>query len=136
MATAGEAPQPLAGPEPDLQPVLRALQRAGAAFGYVHGSRSKGSARAGSDLDIAAWFGRPVQSWVVAGELPGGIDLLVLDDAPLELSGRVALHGRLVLDQDPAARVAWEATTRKLYLDEQPRVRQARRDFVQARRRG
>ena len=128
------------GPSRALEAVLAAavqsLQRAGAVFAYLHGSHVTGTARHDSDVDVAAWFGRPVDAWVVAADLPDEVDLLVLDTAPLELAGRVALRGRLLFQQDPSARVHWEATTRKIYLDEQPRVQQARRDFVEARRRG
>jgi hypothetical protein len=33
------------------------------------------------------------------------VDLLVLDDAPLELAGRVAVGGRLLFEDDQVARV-------------------------------
>lgn len=118
----------------DLAAVEVLLRDAGAVFAYLHGSRADGTARADSDVDVAAWFGRDVATWEVP--LPEPVDLLVLDDAPLELAGRVAQHGRLLFESDPAARVRWQATTSKLYLDERPRVDQARRDFVAARRRG
>ena len=72
----------------------------------------------------------------MAAHLPPGVDLLVLDTAPLELAGRVAMHGVLLFEADAAERVAWQATTRKIYLDERPRVERARKDFVEARRRG
>lgn len=124
----------MSGAEVDLDDVARALRAAGARFAYLHGSRAAGTAVATSDVDVAAWFGAPAEAWVVAGELPARVDLLVLDTAPLELAGRVALTGRLLFEVDPAARVAWEATTRKIYLDELPRRDQARRDFVEARR--
>lgn len=52
------------------------------------------------------------------------------------LPEQVALHGRLLFEADPAKPVEWEATTRKIYLDELPRRDQARRDFAEARRRG
>ena len=52
--------------------------------------------------------------------MPPGVDLLVLDHAPLELAGRVAARGRLLFDDDPVSRVRWEATTRKIYFDELP----------------
>jgi hypothetical protein len=60
--------------------------------------------------------------------LPPGIDLLILDGAPLELAGRVAIGGRLLFDDDPAARVRWEAMTRKIYSDELPRLTRAHRE--------
>lgn len=120
----------------DLEPVLTELRSQGAVFAFLHGSQVSGAATERSDVDVAAWFGRPVDSWVVAARLPGRVDLLVLDTAPLELAGRVAQHGRLLFEDDPAARVRWQATTRKIYLDELPRRDQARRDFVEALRRG
>lgn len=126
-------------PDPDVDsvaPAVRsALRAAGARFAFVHGSRTSDTARPGSDVDIAAWWGGPAPApWEL--KLPDQVDLLVLDGAPLELAGRVALHGRLLLDDDPPARVRWVATTRKIYVDEQPRLAQARRDFLQARARG
>jgi len=112
---------------------VAALRAAGARFAYLHGSRATGTAREGSDTDLAAWFGRTPapSSWEVGG-LPESVDLLVLDGAPLELAGRVAVHGRLLFDDDPPARVRWEATTRKIWADEAPRREQARRDFAEA----
>ncbi|MDQ3304714.1 MAG: hypothetical protein M3535_01810, partial [Actinomycetota bacterium] len=37
--------------------------------------------------------------------------------------------GVLLFDDDPAARVTWLATTRRIYLDERPRTETARRIF-------
>ena len=80
------------------------LRRAGARFAYLHGSRATGHHRADSDIDIAAYFGdQPPNSFDVL--LPPGADLLILDDAPLQLAGRVAIGGRLLFHDDPAARV-------------------------------
>ena len=89
-------------------------------------------------IDLAAWFGRPdVEPWSIVGVDFETVDLVVLDTCPLELAGRVALTGKLLFEVDPAERVVWEATTRKIYSDEQPRIDSARADFVQgARRRG
>lgn len=113
------------------------LRRAGASFAFVHGSRVTPEAptRAESDLDVAAWWGREVpRPWGMVDVDAGvGVDLLVLDAAPLELAGRVALRGRLLFDDDPAARVRWQATTRKRYLDEQQRQERLHRVFVAAR---
>lgn len=106
-----------------------ALREAGALFAYLYGSRVTGSPRPGSDIDIAAYFGdRPPQAF--EGLLPPGVDLLVLDQAPLELAGRVALGGRLLFEDDPVARVRWEATTRRIYFDELPPIQRAHREFV------
>jgi uncharacterized protein len=94
----------------------RALREAGAVFAFLHGSRTTGAHRRDSDLDVAAWFGRSVGSWEI--DLPARADLLVLDTAGLELAGRVAQRGVLLLDDDPPVRVAWQADRCKRYLDE------------------
>lgn len=101
---------------------IQALRQAGARFAFVYGSRAQGTPRPDSDLDVAAWWGGEAPApWEVS--LPPGVDLLVLDEAPLELAGRVALHGVLLFDDDPPARVRWQAQTRAIYLDEEDRQR-------------
>lgn len=102
----------------ELRDTLRA---AGAVFAYLHGSRVSGSHRPGSDLDVAAWFGRDTDSWSVS--LPPSTDLLVLDEAGTELAGRVAQHGVLLFDDDPPARVRWQATASNRYLADAVRRR-------------
>lgn len=115
--------------------VLTALRRSGARFAFVHGSRAQGAPRPDSDLDVAAWWERGAPPpWEIV--LPPGVDLLVLDDAPLELAGRVALHGTLLFDDDPPARVRWQAQTRLLYLDEEDRQRGLDSVFFAGRRAG
>lgn len=117
---------------PDEEVTAAALRRSGARFAFVHGSRVGGGARAGSDLDVGAWWGKnPPASWDL--DLPSGVDLLVLDEAPLELAGRVALYGRLLFDDDPPARVRWQAQTRLMYLDEQDRQGELDRVFLAGR---
>lgn len=118
-----------------LSTVVALLREHGASFAYLHGSRARGDHRVGSDTDVAAWWPRDAPA-VFDVLLPAGVDLLVLNGAPLLLAGRVAAHGRLLFDDDPAARVRWEATTRKVYFDELPRMERADRDFAQAVRRG
>jgi len=105
------------------------LRNAGARFAYLHGSRVLGHYRPDSDIDIAAYFGSdPPNAFDIL--LPPGVDLLVLDHAPLELAGRVAARGQLLFDDDPVSRVRWEATTRKIYFDELPRITRAHREFA------
>jgi predicted nucleotidyltransferase len=105
------------------------LRQAGARFAYLFGSRASGSHRAESDIDIAAYFGdQAPNSFEIL--LPPEVDLLVLDHAPLELAGRVAVGGTLLFEDDPVARVRWEATTRKIYFDELPRITRSHREFA------
>ena len=117
--------------DPDLlDTIVEQLRDASAVLAFVHGSRAQGRHRPESDTDVAAWFGRDVDRFELETHLPAGVDLLVLDDAPLELTGRVAMHGRLLFETDPAQRVEWQATTRKIYLDERPRVERSRADYA------
>lgn len=115
----------------DRAEVVAALRAAGARFAFVHGSVAAGTARPDSDLDIAAWFGGapPDRPWTLG--IDERVDLLVLDRAPLELAGRVAQYGQLLFDDDPPARVAWQAETRKIWLDEKPRTDEARRVYLE-----
>lgn len=108
----------------DENAAAAALRAAGARFAFVHGSRADGAgARPDSDLDVGAWWGQHApRSWEVP--VPAYVDLVVLDDAPLWLAGRIAQHGRLLYDDDPPERVRWQADTRLVYLDEIPYIRQ------------
>ena len=107
------------------------LRAAGASFAYVHGSRASGAPRPDSDLDVAAFWGStPPASFEV--DVPPGVDLMVLDSAPLELRGRVAEKGALLFETDPAVRIHWEAMTRKIWFDERPRIERAHREFAAA----
>lgn len=71
-----------------------------------------------------------------AGSLGGGcapgVDLLVLDDAPLELAGRVAASGRLLFEDDRPARIDWQAQTRIVYFDEEWRQEWITEAFLEA----
>ncbi|GAB2680963.1 nucleotidyltransferase domain-containing protein [Thalassiella azotivora] len=121
--------------EPQRSAVVDALRAAGARFAVVFGSRARGDHTQASDLDVAAWWpGDAPARYEV--DLPAGTDLLVLNGAPLELAGRVALEGVVLFEDDPAARVLWEATTRKIYFDELPRLMRSHREFAESVRRG
>lgn len=119
----------------DRERLVAVLRAAGARFAYVHGSRVSGSPRPESDLDVAAWFGRPdVSPWSL--DLPDVVDLIALDRLPLDIAGRIALDGVLLFDDDPRARVRWQADIRLRYLDEAWRRNAAARDFLAARASG
>lgn len=115
---------------------VRVLMRTGARFAYRHGSSVTGMAGQARDIDIAAYFGGRDAPQAFEVLLPPGVDLLVLEHAPLEVAGRVATTGELLFEADPAARVRWEALTRKIYFDELPRMQRAHREFTAGVRRG
>jgi uncharacterized protein len=120
----------------DLSEAVTARLRAhGAAFALIFGSRARRESRPDSDLDVAAWWPKDAPpSWEIL--LPPGVDLLVLNSAPLELAGKVAVEGQLLFDDDPVARVRWVATTRKIYFDELPQLTRAHREFAERVRHG
>ena len=114
---------------------IDALREAGAQFAYVFGSVARGDDTPTSDLDVAALFPDPApQSFDVP--IPARVDLLVLNNAPLEVKGRIALDGRLLFEDDEVARVRWESTTRKIYLDERYRIERSHREFLETLSRG
>jgi predicted nucleotidyltransferase len=116
---------------PDPIDAADALARQGAVFAFVHGSRARGTQSQDSDLDVAAYFHDPAPASFEL-DLPPGADLLVLNDAPLEIAGRIALEGVLLLDRDPALRAEWVARTRKIYADEKYRLDRSHREFLEA----
>jgi len=84
VRAASEAGTVNESPEAMTAQAVAVLRQAGARFAYLHGSRVTGRYRPESDIDIAAYFGgQPPRSFDVL--LPHGVDLLILDDAPLEL---------------------------------------------------
>ncbi len=122
-------------PDERAEVVIASLRDAGASFALVFGSRARGDARPDSDLDVAAWWPTdPPNSWDVV--LSAGVDLVVVNGAPLELAGRIALDGIVLFDDDPPRRVRWVADTRKIWADERPRYERAHREFLEASTRG
>jgi uncharacterized protein len=115
----------------DERVVIDVLRAAGAKFAFIHGSRAAEAGGRRSDLDVAAWWGGGAPApWEV--NVPAEVDLVVLDNAPLWLAGRIALHGRLLFDDAPGARVSWQADTRLLYLDELPAAQQSQLEWLRA----
>jgi predicted nucleotidyltransferase len=48
------------------------------------------------------------------------VDMVVLNDAPVDLRTRVLRDGRLLIDNDPAVRIAFEVRTRNEAFDLEP----------------
>lgn len=103
----------------------------GVVVAYVFGSRATGRERAGSDLDLAILTDRDLslRDQVRLGDdvaLTAGIsdvDVVLLDDASLELRGHVVQSGRCVFSRDETRRVAFEVRTLKEYLEFAPELR-------------
>jgi hypothetical protein len=97
---------------------------------YLFGSTARGTARADSDIDVAVLFEAPPPRTlsgprlVIEGELERAlgapVDLVVLNQAPVDLRTRVLRDGRLLVDRDPSARIAFEVRTRNEAFDLEP----------------
>lgn len=118
--------------EEAIEQTREVLERAGVDFALLFGSHAEDTARPDSDVDVAYWGPAELDEWDLRSRLPGTVDLVDLRRAPGYLAGRIAMNGVVIVDSDPAARVRWQAETRKQYLDEEFRRRQFRRDFARA----
>ena len=97
---------------------------------YQFGSSVRGEARPDSDVDVAVLFEASHRAtldaprFVIEGELERvlgrPVDLVALNDAPVDLRIRVLRHGRLLLDRVPQARIAFEVRTRNEAFDLEP----------------
>lgn len=104
-------------------------------FAYLFGSHARGAARPDSDVDVAVHVDETVKpedllglSLELAGELAyraqvGPVDgVVVLNDAPLRLVGRVLADRRVIYSRDDVARVRFEVQMRARALDFEPRA--------------
>lgn len=97
---------------------------------YLFGSHARGDARPNSDVDVAVLFAsRPPSTldaprFVLEGELERTlgkpVDLIVLNDAPVDLRIRVLRDGMLLVDRVPERRIAFEVRTRNEAFDLEP----------------
>ena len=126
-------------PKREQDPALaEALEGADVAFAYLFGSRAQSRERPGSDADIAVMPTRKLDllgQGRLADRLAAGlgvpdIDLILLDQASLELRGHVVQDGRLLFSADEPARVAFETHTRSEYFDFQPMLREHTRRYL------
>ncbi len=104
---------------------------------YLFGSFGRGEGRADSDLDIGLLYDSPPpstlrgQPFTVAADLESllgrPVDIVVLNTAPVDLVHRVLRDGRLLLQPNPSARIAFEVRARNEYFDILPFLQRYRR---------
>jgi predicted nucleotidyltransferase len=97
---------------------------------YLFGSTARGSAGPQSDVDVAVLFDRTPPArlngprFELEGDLERAIgrpvDLVVLNDAPVDLRARVLRDGRLLVERDRGARIVFEVRTRNEAFDLEP----------------
>lgn len=111
--------------------------RRGVLAAWLFGSMARGDARPDSDVDVAVLFAEsPARTYDamplglqadLALALERETDLVNMNLAPPELRARVLREGRLLFDDEPSRRIAFEVRTRNEYFDMEPRLREYRR---------
>lgn len=99
-------------------------------FAYLFGSHARGQARVDSDVDVAMYLSREVDdsrylslSLEIGGQLAyrsgiGPIDgVVVLNNAPLRLIGRVLRDAQVIYCRDDVARIRYEVEMRARAFD-------------------
>ena len=101
----------------------------GVAAVYLFGSTARGDDHAGSDVDVAVLFevtpprtldGRFAVAADLERALGRPVDLIVMNDAPVDLRIRVLREGELLVDRNRSLRIASEVRTRNEYFDFEP----------------
>ncbi len=95
-------------------------------FAYLFGSAASGKLKPMGDIDLAVFVAdgadgfetRLVVADLVSRRLGGiRVDVVVLNDAPPALAGRVLATGRLILDRNPRGRHLYESLAMREYAD-------------------
>jgi uncharacterized protein len=95
-------------------------------FAYVFGGAARGELRPLSDVDVAVYLDDgvdPAQARldlirVVTGHLgTDEVDLVVLNQAPTALLGRIVQSRRVIADKDPFLRHRFESLALRTFLD-------------------
>ena len=97
---------------------------------WLFGSVARGEDRPESDVDVAiltsrAKAGTLADLWLdlradLTDAVGREVDLVVLDDAPVDLTHRVLRDGVLLVDHDRSARIRFEVAVRNRFFDMQP----------------
>jgi len=95
-------------------------------FAYVFGGVGRGRVTPLSDVDIAVYLDNVTDASAAQLELLGmlteilgsdAVDLVILNNAPLSLAGRIQHSARVLVDHDPARRHEYESLTRRMFCD-------------------
>lgn len=98
------------------------------AFAYLFGSHARGRALGRSDIDVAVHLapGTSVDALALRLRLAGAleretglspVEVVVLDEAPLSLAGRIREDGLQIFCRDDVARVRYESRIGRVYHD-------------------
>ncbi|HXF71171.1 MAG TPA: nucleotidyltransferase domain-containing protein [Actinomycetota bacterium] len=117
-----------------------AFEGSGVVFAYLFGSRATGHARPDSDVDVAVYLDPPPEdplaaALALAGRLEersgvGGIEVVVMNAAPLPLLGRILRERIVIFSRDEPARVAFESLTFREFQDFDLHARELDRELL------
>lgn len=113
----------------------------GVEVAYVFGSQAEGRSGPTSDVDIAILLDHPLSApkrHALAHELTellatDRVDLVVLNQAPIEFRYSVIATGQPIYEASQAHRVQFEADTLGRYFDYLPVLRRQRSDLLEGR---
>lgn len=109
---------------------------------YLFGSYARGTDRESSDIDLAVLFSAAVENkmqrfdrrmeMMIDLEKITGMKVDVIDilAAPLLLQHQVLKYGQLLVDKNPAGRIAFEVCSRRTYLDFKPHLERRNRSIL------
>jgi len=106
---------------------------------YFFGSQLKGKTGPLSDYDIAIFLTPKPTSFQFKYKLQheltnifnyGQVDLIILNNAPIELKYHVITDGQIVYQKDSATKVEFEADTLSRYFDYLPVLKAQRQDIL------
>lgn len=107
----------------------RAFEGEPVVFAYLFGSRAAGRTHPRSDVDVAVYLEPavpPTESFQLRLRLPnlllalsrvGDIEVVILNELPLPVRGRVVREGIVIYSRDEPARVRYEGRTLKEFFD-------------------
>lgn len=126
------------GPIEQLLADYFSLHAEGVVAVYLFGSQATGTAGTQSDVDIGLLLKaapKPTLAGLqldVAGDLEEllsrRVDLVVLNGAPVDLIHRVLRDGKIIVEMDRSARIAFEVKARNEYFDLLPYLNEYRRE--------
>ena len=132
-------------PAATIEDALReffAAEPTGIIVAYLFGSVARGTAHAGSDVDVAVLYANAPPATIeglpldledrIRQRVGRPAQVIVLNTAPVDLVHRALRDGVLLLDRAPGTRIHFEVRARNAYFDLQPILARYRRPPVPA----
>ena len=114
--------------EQDIKKIEDCIKKYPVVTAYIFGSEAKGTSGLLSDIDIAVFVHKGVSkaerfdlrlrfSNELSAVMSRTVDLVILNDSPLQLSYEIIRHGKLIFCSDKSTKVDLEVDILSRYLD-------------------